>query len=71
MRGNFSFYHVLSNLAQLYDTINYVNKWYVQHASNSISKIYVSIIELINKFSSISAKVCVIIVVIYYKMFVV
>ena len=38
MRGNFSFYHVLSNLAQLYDTINYVNK----HASNSISKIYVS-----------------------------
>ena len=69
MRGNFSFYHVLSNLAQLYDTINYVNKWYVQHASNSISKIYVSTLENLKyKFSSISR---VIIVVIYYKMFVV
>ena len=69
MRGNFSFYHVLSNLAQLYDTINYVNKWYVQHASNSISKIYVSTNENLKyKFSSISR---VIIVVIYYKMFVV
>ena len=69
MRGNFSFYHVLSNLAQLYDTINYVNKWYVQHASNSISKIYVSTNENLKyKFSSIS---CVIIVVICYKMFVV
>ena len=68
MRGNFSFYHVLSNLAQLYDTINYVNKWYVQHASNSISKIYVSTNENLKyKFSSISR---VIIVVIYYKMFV-
>ena len=68
MRGNFSFYHVLSNLAQLYDTINYVNKWYVQHASNSISKIYVSTNENLKyKFTSISR---VIIVVIYYKMFV-
>ena len=56
MRGNFSFYHVLSNLAQLYDTINYVNKWYVQHASNSISKIYVSTNEHLKyKFFSISA----------------
>ena len=50
MRGNFSPYHVLSNLAQLYDTINCVNKWYVQHAGNSISRIYISIIELINDF---------------------
>ena len=50
MRGKFLLYHVQSNLAQFYDTINCVNKWYMQHASNSISNIEISIIELINKF---------------------
>ena len=54
MRGKFLLYHVQSNLAQFYDTINCVNKWYMQHASNSISNIEISIIELINKFYGIS-----------------